>query len=168
MPFVVVKDETKLADIVARAYGKKLSAGERTRAIAAMERANPQLVARRPTPGTLIIVPRLPGLAPAAERAEEHPVAAGAHDVAGALQAYRKTLEVSLEAARARGEEVLEVIADKELRAAVAAVAGGSAQLDGIAAATKARLEAHARTEAVLGDIAKAADELADVGDRLA
>jgi len=168
MAFVVFKGETKLADIVERAYGTKLSAAERTRAVAAIERANPHLLSvKKPERGTLVLVPRVPGLAPAAERPEQDPVVAGASEIADALRRYRKTLESSLAPAKARSEEVLKLLSAKELREAVAAGTGGAAQLDGIAEATKERQSAHARTEAALDDIEKAADELADLGGRL-
>ena len=167
MAFVVFKGETKLADIVARAYGTELSAAERTRAVEAIERANPHLVSlKKPDPGTLVLVPRLPGLAPAAERPDEDPVAAGAREIANSLREYRKALQASVEAAKARTGEVVKTLSGKELREAVSAV-GGAAQLDRIAEATKDRQSAHARTEAAIDEIAKAAEELADLGERL-
>lgn len=169
MPFVVFKGERKLTDLVSRAFGADLTAAERTRAVAALERANPQLATIKDiAPGSLILVPRVPGLAapPAAAR-EADPVTEGIHELADALSAHRKVLGESLKADEADIAEVKRIVAAPELRDVFSGEPGGAQQLERIAAATKEREEGHDRTRAAIDDLVKVAEELEALADRL-
>lgn len=167
MAFVVFKGERKIAELVERAYGTELTAAQRTRAAAAIERANPHLATLKDVaPGSLVVVPRVPGLAPTAARAAD-PITAGVGELADALQGYRKQLGTALKQATGRTAEVKEILASEELRNVVLPEGGGAERLERIAKATEEREAAHERTAAVIEGMGKVADELVELADRL-
>jgi hypothetical protein len=169
MAFVVFKGERKIADLVERAYGSELTAAEKTRATAALERANPHLSKLKDvTPGVLVVVPRVPGLAapPAAARAAD-PVSEGVREVAGALEDYRKELTQALKLEKPRVAEVKTLLGSQELRAVVTPESGGQERLDRIGAALADREAANERTETVIAGMAAVRDELNELADRL-
>src|SRR3970040_799626 len=73
MSFVVFKGERKLAELVLRAYGE-LKASDRKRAEAALVRANPHLAKLKDVaPGSLIVLPLVPGIGEPRQRRSEGP-----------------------------------------------------------------------------------------------
>ena len=168
MPFVVFQGERKIAELVERAYGSELTAAEKTRATAALERANPHLAKLKDvTPGSLVVVPRVPGLAPPAAARAADPVSGGLHEVADALEAYRKELAQALKADAPRVADVKKLVTSQELRAVVTPESGGQQRLDRIAAAVGDREAANERTELVIDGMAEVRDELIELADRL-
>lgn len=168
MPFVVFQGERKIAELVERAYGSELTAAEKTRAVAALERANPHLSKLKDvTPGSLVVVPRVPGLAPPAAARSADPVSEGVREVAGALEDYRKELTQALKLEKPRLAEVKTLLGSQELRAVVTPESGGQARLDRIGAALTEREAANERTETAIAGMAAVRDELNELADRL-
>ena len=168
MPFVVFQGERKIAELVERAYGSELTAAEKTRAVAALERANPHLSKLKDvTPGSLVVVPRVPGLAPPAAARSADPVSAGVREIADALEDYRKELTQALRPEKARVAEVKTLVGSQELRAVVTPESGGQARLDRIAAALTDREAANERTETVVEGMLAVRDELIELAGRL-
>jgi hypothetical protein len=168
MPFVVFQGERKIAELVERAYGSELTAAEKTRATAALEKANPHLSKLKDvTPGSLVVVPRVPGLAPPAAARAADPVSGGVHEIADALEDYRKELTQALKLEKPRVAEVKSLISSQDLRAVVTPETGGQERLDRIAAALTDREAANERTETAIAGIAALRDELNELADRL-
>jgi hypothetical protein len=168
MAFVVFKGERKIAELVERAYGSELTAAEKSRAAVAIERANPHLVKLKDvTPGALVVVPRVPGLAPPAAARSADPVSEGVREVARALEDYRKELTQALKLEKPRVAEVKTLVGSQELRAVVTPESGGQERLDRIGAALADREAANERTETVIEGMAAVRDELNELADRL-
>jgi hypothetical protein len=167
MAFVVFKGERKLTELVERAYGPDLTAADRKRAVAAIERANPHLANLKDVAaGSLVVVPRVPGLTASAARVAD-PASQGVREIAEALQAYRQVLDGSLEQAAGRVAEVKETIALQALRDVVLPEAGGAERLERIAGATRDREVELERGATVVEGMAKVRDELVALADRL-
>ena len=117
--------------------------------------------------GSLIVVPRVPGLRPAAAERDADPVTDGLHELADALRDYRRVLAESIRPAMAGLAEVERIIGAPEVKEALAAEPGGEAQLAGIAKANEERAAGLERAKNATERMGAVADELTALGDRL-
>jgi phage tail protein X len=167
MSFVVFKGERKLADLVTRGYGE-LKAADRRRAEAAILRANPHLAdLKNVAPGTLVTLPRVPGL-----REPEREDAAVPHrDAAGeldaALEAYGKRLSDAADAERAELAETRALLKSRPFRARLAEVAEAAPYAERVEAALKDREAEHELRRMFLKQIPQARKDLAELAKRL-
>jgi hypothetical protein len=168
MAFVVTKGERRLNDLVERAFGSELTAAERKRAAAALRRANPGVTKLEElAAGSVIMIPRVPGLQPTAGVAAGETVVSRARTLAEDLGSFTRDLEQSLEEERERLSVVLEIVSSNDVRDVVASEPGGEERIDSVAQITKARLERQEQSRAVIEELARTADELLELAERL-
>lgn len=140
MAYIVLKGDKRLGDVVTRAYGDVRSADAK-RAEAALLRANPELAKLRDLkPGALIVVPRVPGLRPAAgvDRADQ-PTKETVHELRDALDDYRKLLANRVGEEKAAIATLGELLKSKEVRVIVRDLQDATAYVDRVSAALKPR-----------------------------
>src|SRR5688572_28442406 len=116
MSFVLVKREKKLADVVERVYGT-LRPPEARRATAELMRANPHLA--RPDalePGTMIVIPAVPGVRPAAASDSESPTAEVIGHIRDTLTVYRKRFGAAVDAERSAMSAMTDLLTSREIK----------------------------------------------------
>jgi hypothetical protein len=165
MAYVVYKGESKVAELVGRAYGE-LKAADRQRAEAVLLRANPQLAKIKDlSEGSLIVVPPVPGVPVSAEREVEAPAAEAVGEVAEALTAYRDRLEASAKTADGALSDLEQLLKSRgsKLRENPDAVP----YLDRVTEAVEERRTENDERIAIVERIADAEKRLAELAERL-
>jgi len=167
MSFVVFKGERKLAELVLRAYGE-LKASDRKRAEAALVRANPHLAKLKDVaPGSLIVLPLVPGIGEPRQRRSEVPAADAIGEVAAALEDYGKRLDEALDAEGSELGELRALLKSRPLREKVREVEEAGAYVERVAAALKDREAEHEQRRAFLRQLPAARKELAELAELL-
>jgi hypothetical protein len=165
MNFLVFEGEKKLADVVARAYGK-LGAAQRRLAEASLLRANPELESIKAVGrGTVLVVPPLPGARPQLDG--EAPIPQAVAEVSETLRAQLDDLAESARREGARLKDLGELVGSRRLRAELGEVPEAIPYLDRVRDATKERAaEQDERLETIkrMGD---AEAQLAELAERL-
>jgi hypothetical protein len=168
MPFIMFKGERKLADVLARAYGAGLDVADAKRAETALVAANPHLAKLRDLkPGSLLVVPALPGLKAAAPDLHDprHPEIAAAR---GALELFRKRLGARVEAERVALDASAQALKSKEVKELTRALPDSTPFVERAAAGIKGRVvEAEQRVVSLKG-LPKVLGELQALEDKLA
>jgi hypothetical protein len=167
MSFVVFKGERNIADVVSRAYGE-LKASDRKRAEAALVRANPHLAEIKDVAeGSLIVVPRVPGVRESADREAESPAADAVGEIAEALTDYRKRLEASAKREEGDLSELEKLLESGPLREKLGNTPEAGPYLDRAAEAAKDRRTENEERKAILERLEDAETRLAELVERL-
>lgn len=166
MDFVMFKGERKLADLVERAFGE-LKVADRRRAEAALVRANPQLAKLEElTPGSLVVVPRVPGIERRGKREVQAPASAVAGELSNTLKAYLRGLRGSAEVEAERLSALEQLVRSGSLQEELSDVADAQPYLDQAERAVGLRGEALEQRRAALERLAEAERELAELEER--
>lgn len=167
MSFLVFDGERKLAEIVARGYGE-LKASDRKRAEAAILRANPHLTKIKDViPGSVIVLPAIPGIGGRIGRRSEVPAGDALAEVAGVLEDYRKRLAKAADAEQTELTELRAFLKSRPLRARLSKVEGAGAYAERVAATLTDREAEHEQGRAFLKALSAARKEFAQLAERL-
>jgi len=167
MPFVVLKGEKKLSDVVSRAFGE-LKAADAARAHAAVLKANPHLTETADLePGVIVVVPGVPGLSAAPPEESETPAGQAVVEIGRGLEDYRKTLTASARDEQAAISGLVAVLKSKEMKALVKQLPDAGKYIEHATAAARARAAEHEERAAFLRTLAKAQAELDALATKL-
>lgn len=166
MGFVMLKGERKLADVVERAFGE-LKAADRERAEAALARANPQLAKLDElAPGSLIVIPPVPGIARRAEPEVQGPASAVVGELSDTLKAYLRRLRASADAEAERLTALEELLQSGSLQQELSDVPEAEPYLGRAATAVRLRGAALEERRAALDRLGEAERELSELEER--
>jgi hypothetical protein len=160
MPFVVLKGEKTLSDVVSRAFGE-LKAADATRARAAVLKANPHLTETAGLePGVIVVVPGVPGLSTAPPDKSETPAGQAVVEIGRGLEDYRKTLTATARDEQAVISDLTAVLKSKEMKALVKQLPDAGKYVEHATAAARARATEHEERVTFLRTLAKAQADL--------
>jgi hypothetical protein len=168
MPFVVFRGERRLTDIVRRSFGELENAAERRRARDAVLRANPHLENLADVPlGSLIVVPRVPGIRPVRRGRVDDPGPDAVGEVADALAFYVEHLRAAGAEDRRRLDEVDRLLEDQALVELLSEVQVAERWIGPIAQANQTRRAEADERDAFIERLSGAAEELEDLKEFL-
>lgn len=167
MPLVVVKNEKKLSDVIARAFGK-LKPADLSRVRAAVMRANPHLAeAADLSPGVMVVIPGIPGLAAVPTEAPDRPGAEAVAEISRGLEEYRKRLAVAVREDQAATSDLVTLLKSKDIRTLIKEFPEATGYVEGAAAEAKARGAELEERLAFLKRLARAQEDLEELAQRL-
>jgi len=167
MAYVVLKGEKKLAEVVGRAYGD-LKAADAKRAEAALVRANPHLAdLRQLGPGTMIVVPAVPGLRAADTDRTETPSREAVAEVSSALEEYRRRIGAAAESGQTAVKDLAALLKSKEVKTLLREQPDAARYVERATAAVKSRTAEHDARSAFAKTLTKAKADLDELAKKL-
>jgi hypothetical protein len=160
MPFVVLKGEKKLSDVVSRVFGE-LNAADAARARAALLRVNPQLAEKGDLgSGVIVVVPQVPGLSGGLPDKSDLPAAQAVAEIIRGLGDYRKKLMASARDEQAAIGELAALLKSKEMKALVKELPDTGDYVERASVGAKSRVAEQDQRAAFLKMLGKAQADL--------
>jgi hypothetical protein len=167
MKFVVFSGERKLGELVERGYGD-LNKAARKRAEAALLRANPQLAELKDvTEGSLIVIPRVPGIEEAPRRPSEVPAADALENMSALLKDYGGHLNTATDAVQTELDGMRQLLDSQPMRKRLHEIEEARPYAIRVDAALNARDDDLGRTRTFLEQLPAAQEELAELAKRV-